>query len=64
MDALKNFMPTMTDTIMQQLSEQVKKAMEATSSTRPLLTSITCLPRVVSPPIGTLPCCHIATTME
>ncbi|KAJ8429827.1 hypothetical protein Cgig2_000155 [Carnegiea gigantea] len=34
--ALKNFMYTMTDAIMQQVSKQVKKAVEATSSTRPL----------------------------
>ncbi|KAJ8426960.1 hypothetical protein Cgig2_027684 [Carnegiea gigantea] len=36
MDALKNFMSTMTDAIMQQVSEQVNKAVEATSSARPL----------------------------
>ena len=36
MDVLKNFMFTMTDTIMQQLSEQVKKAMEVVSPARPL----------------------------
>jgi len=36
-DALKNFMSTMTDAIMQQVSKQVKKAMEAASSARPLL---------------------------
>ena len=35
-DALKNFMSTMTDTIMQQVSEQVKKAVEAVRSTLPL----------------------------
>jgi len=33
-DALKNFMLTMTDVIMQQVSEQVKKAMEVASSAR------------------------------
>ncbi|KAJ8423014.1 hypothetical protein Cgig2_013486 [Carnegiea gigantea] len=37
MDALKNFMPTMTDTIMQQASKQVQRAMEAANSARPLL---------------------------
>ncbi|KAJ8434593.1 hypothetical protein Cgig2_025019 [Carnegiea gigantea] len=35
-DTLKNFMSSMTDTIKQQVSEQVKKAVEATSSVRPL----------------------------
>ena len=35
-DALKNFMSTMTDTIMQQISKQVKKVEEAVSSTWPL----------------------------
>jgi len=35
-NALKNFMSTMTDTIMQQVSEQVKKAMEAATFRRPL----------------------------
>ena len=34
MDALKNFMSTMTDTTMQQVSEEVKKAMEAASFVR------------------------------
>ncbi|KAJ8430104.1 hypothetical protein Cgig2_007168 [Carnegiea gigantea] len=36
MDGLKNFMSTMANTIMQQVSEQVKKAMEAVSSAKPL----------------------------
>ncbi|KAJ8423767.1 hypothetical protein Cgig2_023007 [Carnegiea gigantea] len=36
MDALKNFMSTMTNTMMQQVSKQVKKAVEAASSARPL----------------------------
>ncbi|KAJ8421483.1 hypothetical protein Cgig2_014961 [Carnegiea gigantea] len=36
-DALKNFMSTMTVAIMQQVSKQVKKAVEAASSARPLL---------------------------
>jgi len=36
MDALKNLMSTMTNAIMQQASEQVKKAVEAVSFTRPL----------------------------
>ncbi|KAJ8434137.1 hypothetical protein Cgig2_000857 [Carnegiea gigantea] len=35
-DALKNFMSTMTDAIMQQVSKQVKKVVEAASSVRPL----------------------------
>ncbi|KAJ8433717.1 LOW QUALITY PROTEIN: hypothetical protein Cgig2_004346 [Carnegiea gigantea] len=35
-DALKNFMSTMTDTIMQQVTEQVKKVVETTSSARHL----------------------------
>ncbi|KAJ8438472.1 hypothetical protein Cgig2_008959 [Carnegiea gigantea] len=35
-DALKNLMSTITDTIMQQMTKQVKKAMEAASSARPL----------------------------
>jgi len=35
-DALKNLMPAMTDTIMKQVIKQVKKAMEAANSTRPL----------------------------
>ena len=35
-DALKNFMSTMTVTIMQQVCEQVKKAVEAVSTARPL----------------------------
>jgi len=34
-DAFKNFMSTMTDTIMQPVTEQLKKAMEFASSTRP-----------------------------
>lgn len=34
-DALKNFVSTLTDVIMQQASEQVKKVMEAASSARP-----------------------------
>ena len=37
LDALKNIVSTMTDTIMQQVSEQVRKAIEAASSARPLL---------------------------
>ena len=36
MDALKNFMSTMTDMIMHQVLEQVKKMLEAASSVRPL----------------------------
>ncbi|KAJ8438999.1 hypothetical protein Cgig2_012995 [Carnegiea gigantea] len=36
MDDLKNFMSTMKDAIMQQVSEQVKKVVEAASSVRPL----------------------------
>ncbi|KAJ8425695.1 hypothetical protein Cgig2_018917 [Carnegiea gigantea] len=36
MDALKNFMSTMTGTIMEQVSEWVKKAVETASSARPL----------------------------
>ncbi|KAJ8433388.1 hypothetical protein Cgig2_019178 [Carnegiea gigantea] len=35
-DALKNFMSTMTDAITRQVSKQVKKAMKAANSTRPL----------------------------
>ncbi|KAJ8427241.1 hypothetical protein Cgig2_016933 [Carnegiea gigantea] len=35
-DTLKNFMSTMTDTLMQQVSKQVKKSVEAASSVRPL----------------------------
>lgn len=35
-DALKNFMSTRTDTLMQQISQQVKKAVEAVSSARPV----------------------------
>ena len=34
--ALKNFMTTMTDTILQQVTEQVKKTMEVMGSMRPL----------------------------
>ncbi|KAJ8432124.1 hypothetical protein Cgig2_027706 [Carnegiea gigantea] len=37
LDALKNFMTTMTDTILQQVTEQVKKTMEAVSFIRPFL---------------------------
>lgn len=36
MDALKKLMSTMSNTIMQQVSEQVKKVVEAASSARPL----------------------------
>jgi len=36
-DALKNFMSTMTNTLMQQVLEYVKKAVEAASSAKPLL---------------------------
>ena len=36
MEALKNSMSIMTGTIMQQVSEQVKKAMEAASPAKPL----------------------------
>jgi len=35
-DALKNLMSTMIDTKIQQVSEQVKKVMQAVSSARPL----------------------------
>ncbi|KAJ8429915.1 hypothetical protein Cgig2_025345 [Carnegiea gigantea] len=49
-DALKNFMSTMTDTIMQQVSEQVKKP-QPPQGLSPTLT--TCLPKAVSPPTGT-----------
>jgi len=35
-DALKNFMSTMTNTINRQVSEQVRRAMEAANSSRPL----------------------------
>ena len=35
-DAIKNSMSTMTNTIMQQVSEQVKKAMKAASLARPI----------------------------
>jgi len=35
-DALNNFMSTMTDAVIQQVSKQVKKAVEAASSARPL----------------------------
>ena len=38
-DVLKNLMSTMTDTILQQLTEQVKKTMEVVNSARPLPTS-------------------------
>ncbi|KAJ8423888.1 hypothetical protein Cgig2_002938 [Carnegiea gigantea] len=38
MDVLKNFMTIMTNTILQQVTEQVKKTMEAVSSMRPLPT--------------------------
>ncbi|KAJ8434598.1 LOW QUALITY PROTEIN: hypothetical protein Cgig2_025024 [Carnegiea gigantea] len=44
-DALKNFMSTITDAIMQQVCEQVKKAVKAASSVRPL-------PRFEHVPIG------------
>ncbi|KAJ8433387.1 hypothetical protein Cgig2_019177 [Carnegiea gigantea] len=37
-DTLKSLMPTITDTVLQQLTEQVKKAVEATNSARPLPT--------------------------
>jgi len=37
-NALKNLMSTMTDTILQQVTEQVKKTMEAVISMRPLPT--------------------------
>ena len=36
MDAFENFMSTVTDTIMQQVLEQVKMAVEVASSARPL----------------------------
>jgi len=60
-DALKNFMSTMTDTTTRQVSEQVKKAVEAASLVMPL-------PRFEHMPIGgcepsrrhdppTSPCC-------
>jgi len=39
MEAVKNLMSTMTDTILQQLTEQVKKTMEVVNSARPLPTS-------------------------
>ena len=38
MDALKNFMATMTDTIIQQVTEQVKKTIDVVNSARPLPT--------------------------
>ena len=37
MDALKNFITTIIDTLLQQVATQVKKTMEAASSMRPLL---------------------------
>ncbi|KAJ8431473.1 LOW QUALITY PROTEIN: hypothetical protein Cgig2_033987 [Carnegiea gigantea] len=37
-DALQNFMTTMTDTILQQVTEQVKKTIEVVTSARPLPT--------------------------
>ncbi|KAJ8426121.1 hypothetical protein Cgig2_005766 [Carnegiea gigantea] len=37
-DVLKNLMSTMTDTILQQVTEQAKKAMEATNCARPIPT--------------------------
>ncbi|KAJ8427345.1 hypothetical protein Cgig2_013033 [Carnegiea gigantea] len=36
MDTLKNFMTTMKDTILQQVTEQVKKTMDVVSSMRPM----------------------------
>ncbi|KAJ8436705.1 hypothetical protein Cgig2_027226 [Carnegiea gigantea] len=36
MDVLKNFMTTMTNTLLQQVAEQVKRTMEVESSMRPL----------------------------
>ena len=38
LDKLKNLMSTMTDTILQQVIEQVKKTIEVVNSTRPLPT--------------------------
>lgn len=63
MDALKNFMSTMTDTIMQQVSEQVKKALEAASYARPLPRFDYMPSTAASPPIGTTPWYLIATVM-
>ncbi|KAJ8421066.1 hypothetical protein Cgig2_006337 [Carnegiea gigantea] len=52
LDALENFMTTMTDAITRQVSKQVKRTMEAANSVRPLPLLITYLPTEVSPPTG------------
>ncbi|KAJ8431068.1 LOW QUALITY PROTEIN: hypothetical protein Cgig2_017064 [Carnegiea gigantea] len=49
MDALKNFMSTMTDAITHQVTEQVKRAMEAANSAR-LLLHLNCIPTLGGEP--------------
>ncbi|KAJ8432837.1 hypothetical protein Cgig2_017050 [Carnegiea gigantea] len=63
-DALKNFITTMTDTILQQVTEQVKKTMEIVSSMKPALPSTTYLPQDVSRPTDTFPSNHCIEVAE
>ena len=62
-DALKKFMSNMTGATMQQVLEQVKKAVEAASSASLSPTLDICLPQATSPPIGTISRCP-PTTMK
>lgn len=63
-DALKNFITTMIDTILQQVTEQVKKTMEIVSFMKPALPSTMYLPQDVSRPTGAFPLHHCIEVEE
>jgi len=64
MDALKNFITTMTDTILKQVTKQVKKIIEAMSSIRPLPTFDYVSTADASRPTATFPLSHFAEVMK